>query len=297
MPTIQFRSPVTKPLLRKGTPKPMPPDPRAYDTFRVTQQFDDVDFYHGDGRKHLATDIGNFTCGDTVVAMAPGTAWPLKDKASQLGAPSDALGVKVDHGSGITTEVWHLNRIDIAGGQKVAAGQPIGIVGDTGLGSVCHAHVEAKRNGVKFDPEPLMFGGFVVVGEEPLTPDFVPLAIGTVQAGNNLRAEPNVTSENFYLTSTRTFAVLGVTQGGAYVVGGVAGKEWVCIKGEKVWYIARPLIAITATSEGQEIVGTGGYTADDMAKAKAEGEKLGRIDTKTKAVTEGKAHLARLEAL
>jgi hypothetical protein len=169
MTTITFRSPVQKPLLRAGTPKPVPPDPRAYDTFRITQQFDDQDSYWAaidaaagrTPRTHQATDIGNFTCGDPVVAMAPGVATRVKDNATALGAASDALGVRIDHGSGISTEYWHLARQVVADGQRVAAGQQIGTVGNTGLKAVCHTHIEAKRNGVKFDPEPLMFGGSV----------------------------------------------------------------------------------------------------------------------------------------
>ena len=161
--TLRFRSPVNVPLLRAGTPKPVPPDPRAHDTFRVTQQFDSPDAYHRDGRKHNATDIGNFRCGDPVLAMAPGRARRVKDNATALGAKTDALGIVIDHGHGITTEYWHLNGWTVSDGQMVAAGQQIGIVGRTGLGDVCHVHVEAKRNGIKFDPEPLMFGGSVSV--------------------------------------------------------------------------------------------------------------------------------------
>lgn len=304
MPTLTFRSPVTKPLLRKGTPKPIPPDPRAYDTFRVTQQFADPDSYWAardiaagrPPRSHNATDIGNFTCGDSVVAMAAGTAWPLRDNASALGAPSDALGVRVDHGHGVTTEYWHLNRVDITGGQKVAAGQQLGTVGSTGLGNVCHLHVEAKRDGVRIDPEPLMFGGFLVVGEDDVIPDFTPFATGLVLAGNNLRSEPNTTSDNFYIGSPRSFDVLGYAHGGAYVIGGKAGNEWVCIKGEKVWYIARPLIAITPTPGGAAL-GGGGFTADDLEKARLAGEKVGRADMHTKAVTQAEANLAAVKAL
>lgn len=158
MAILQFRSPVTKPLLRAGTAKPVPPDPRAYETFRVTQTFDSLDGYYK-GVKHNAVDIGNFRCGDPVVAMAPGRAWPVQDSAG-------ALGVKINHGNGVWSEYWHLNRRDVTPGMEVIAGQQIGIVGSTGLGSVCHLHVEVKVDGVRIDPEPLMFGGSLTVGED-----------------------------------------------------------------------------------------------------------------------------------
>lgn len=166
MAVMHFRSPVELPLLRKGTPKPAPPDERAYASFRVTQRFDDRDFYYNDGRLHRATDIGNYGCNQWIVAMADGVAYRVRDNATALGASSDALGVRIDHGRGITTEYWHLNRQDVGNGQPIKAGQRIGIHGSTGLGSVCHCHIEAKRNGERIDPEPLMFGGFLVVPED-----------------------------------------------------------------------------------------------------------------------------------
>lgn len=151
MAKLTFRSPVTKPLLRAGTAKPVPPDPRAYETFRVTQQFGSLDGYFK-GQPHNAVDIGNFRCGDPVVAMLAGQARRVKDEAG-------ALGVILDHGHGITSEYWHLNRQDVSDGESVPAGRQLGIVGSTGLGSVCHLHVEVKVNGERIDPEPLMFGG------------------------------------------------------------------------------------------------------------------------------------------
>jgi hypothetical protein len=230
-----FRSPVTKPLLRKGTPKPVPPDPRAYDTFRVTQQFGDLDAYYKD-RPHSATDIGNFTCGDPVVAMAAGIAYPLKDKATVLGAPSDALGVRVDHGNGIATEYWHLNRIDITSGQRVAQGEQIGIVGDTGLGTVCHVHVEAKRNGVRIDPEPLMFGGSL--GEENDVAS--PFGTGTIGAKINLRAAPSTTAAvNFQTTTPIDVELLEYeANGGAYTVDGQTRKDWFRVRRNDEHWVA-----------------------------------------------------------
>jgi hypothetical protein len=190
VPVLNFRSPVEKPLLRKGTPKPIPPDPRAYDTFRVTQQFSDVDFYHKDGRLHNATDIGNFRCGDPIVAMAPGVAYRVADSAG-------ALGIRINHGHGITSEYWHLNRQDASHGQPVNAGFRIGIVGRTGLGDVCHTHIEVKRDGTRIDPEPLMFGGFLVVEDDVTiptdltrTPNKVGTILGSKAVGIRIRRAP-----------------------------------------------------------------------------------------------------------
>ena len=158
---LQFRSPVTTKLHPHTAPVPPAGE------FRVTQQFLSRDFYWNDGRTHNATDIGNFRCNDPIVAMAPGIARRTWDNATDFGAPNNALGVIIDHGYEVQTEYWHLNGWTIPDvPTAVVAGQQIGILGSTGLGQVCHTHIEAKRRGVKFDPEPLMFGGYVEVGDE-----------------------------------------------------------------------------------------------------------------------------------
>lgn len=161
MTTITFRSPVTIELRRRGQCSP------ATDAFCVTQQFSDPDFYWSkiDPAKaalgHRATDIGNFRCGYPIVAMAAGIARRVQDNAIALGAPNNALGVQIDHGSGVQTAYWHLASWSVADGAQVVAGQEIGKLGKTGLGQVCHTHIEATVNGVRIDPEPLMFGGSI----------------------------------------------------------------------------------------------------------------------------------------
>lgn len=167
MPTLTFRSPVTRALHPKEWDRP-----EGNTDFRVTQQFDDPDFYWSgiDPVKaalgHRATDIGQGFCGGLIVAMQAGRFTRLRDNATALGAPTNALGGRIDHGFGITTEYWHLDGWIAADGALVIPGQPIGFLGKTGLGMVCHCHIEAKRNGVRFDPEPLMFGGSVEAGED-----------------------------------------------------------------------------------------------------------------------------------
>lgn len=161
MPTLTGRSPVMLPLHPKNWTRP----PGVTD-FRITQQFSDPDFYWADGRTHNATDIGQGFCGGVLVAMLAGRARHLRDNASALGAPTDALGVRIECGWGITLEYWHCSRITVAEGAWVQAGQQVAVLGKTGLGNVCHCHIEVKRNGVRFDPEPLMFGGSIQVGED-----------------------------------------------------------------------------------------------------------------------------------
>jgi len=161
MATIAFRSPVNVPLLRFGARKPKPPDPAAHDTFRVTKRSKDPEA-SGPGGKHMAIDIGNFRCGDPVVAMAPGKARPATDQAKGDGAPTNAIGVIIDHGSGVITEYWHFQS-GIKAAKRVEAGDRIGLVGETGNADGCHCHIELKIDGVRVDPEPFAFGKALTV--------------------------------------------------------------------------------------------------------------------------------------
>ena len=178
MTSITFRRPVALPLYRRNTWPYVPPDPRADDAFEITQGFADLDAYWADRdraagrepRTHGAIDMGNYSCGGVVVASAAGVAVRIVDPSRLAGAPTDALGVRIDHGNGVTSEYWHLNGWTIpATPTQVQAGQQIGIVGSTGLGGACHLHFEIKVNGVRIDPEPLAFGAPLVVKEDGLS--------------------------------------------------------------------------------------------------------------------------------
>lgn len=292
MTTIQFRSPVNQPLHRAGQCVP------ASDDFCVTQRFDDPDFYWSHVPNppnplptHRATDIGNFRCGYPIVAMADGVAHRIKDNATDLGAPNDALGVSIDHGGGITTEYWHLASWTIPfGNVPVKAGQELGKLGNTGLGQVCHTHIEAKRNGVRFDPEPLMFGGTVTIGEEEDMglPLGQPFALGRINAGVNLRPDhTTATDEKYTLTGADNFDVLLTEpKGGPYLVDGKTRTDWVLVRrsgdedSEPKW-AAKAFVAIAPTAAGIALVPptTGGFTQADVDRARS----VGFVDAKTKA--------------
>jgi len=96
-------------------------------------------------------DLGNFYCGDRVVAMASGKAAHIQD-------PNGALGISISHGNGYNTEYWHLRRRLIGNGTAVAAGIAIGEVGSTGLDiGGCHLHVVVRDPaGRAVDPWPLL---------------------------------------------------------------------------------------------------------------------------------------------
>lgn len=61
--------------------------------------------------------------------------------------------VILDHGSGVFSLYLHLSRVDVREGQRIGAGQVVGLSGDTGLGVTGpHLHLAVKVNGVNVDP-------------------------------------------------------------------------------------------------------------------------------------------------
>jgi murein DD-endopeptidase MepM/ murein hydrolase activator NlpD len=58
----------------------------------------------------------------------------------------------VDHGRGVMTGYYHLSERLVNAGDAVAAGQPIGSVGSTGLSSGPHLHWDLRIMGVPVDP-------------------------------------------------------------------------------------------------------------------------------------------------
>lgn len=107
---------------------------------RVTQRFGDTDAYFMD-RIHGAIDIGNFHCGDEILAMIPGVAMRISD-------PQGALGIRISHASGAVVEVWHLSGWAIGQWTTVLPGMTIGYLGASGLNiGGCHAHIMYGPNG------------------------------------------------------------------------------------------------------------------------------------------------------
>lgn len=60
--------------------------------------------------------------------------------------------VVIDHGNGYRTLYWHLHRIDVAIGDTVARGQPIGMAGSSGCATGPHLHFGVQYLGRNVDP-------------------------------------------------------------------------------------------------------------------------------------------------
>jgi murein DD-endopeptidase MepM/ murein hydrolase activator NlpD len=58
----------------------------------------------------------------------------------------------IDHGIGVYTGYWHQKESEVSVGQKLAYGELIGYVGNTGLSTGPHLHWEVWVNGTQVDP-------------------------------------------------------------------------------------------------------------------------------------------------
>jgi murein DD-endopeptidase MepM/ murein hydrolase activator NlpD len=65
------------------------------------------------------------------------------------------LTLLVDHGAGLVSQYLHLERMLVAEGESVAAGQPIGRVGSTGRATGPHLHLGLRLFEQRVDPEGL----------------------------------------------------------------------------------------------------------------------------------------------
>jgi murein DD-endopeptidase MepM/ murein hydrolase activator NlpD len=64
--------------------------------------------------------------------------------------------VALDHGLGLITLYFHLDATQVAAGDAVATGQPIGAVGATGRVTGPHLHFAVLLDGARVDPEALL---------------------------------------------------------------------------------------------------------------------------------------------
>ena len=127
--------------------------------FATTSPFGTRRSYNGGpySSYHAGQDFGA-PAGTPIVAPADGTV--------ALAAPLEVRGnaVILDHGRGIFSGYWHMVQLNVEEGQRVAAGDLLGLVGTTGLSTGAHLHWELRVRGVAVDPvqflaEPLLPGG------------------------------------------------------------------------------------------------------------------------------------------
>lgn len=99
------------------------------------------------GRRHAGMDIALRT-GDTIRAVFNG-----KVRYSRFHENGYGELVVVRHDNGLETYNAHLSKRLVKSGDRVVAGQPIGLGGSTGRSSGPHLHFEFRYMGQAFDPE------------------------------------------------------------------------------------------------------------------------------------------------
>lgn len=93
--------------------------------------------------------------GGLDIAAPEGT--PIK--ASQKGVVtfSGKLGgygylIEIRHANGFKTRYGHCSKLLKKKGDRVSRGDPVGLIGSTGLATAAHVHFEIRKNGVPHDP-------------------------------------------------------------------------------------------------------------------------------------------------
>jgi murein DD-endopeptidase MepM/ murein hydrolase activator NlpD len=96
-------------------------------------------------KMHEGVDIGA-PIGNSILAPADGVV-------TFAGAKSGFGNfVQIDHGYGIETIFGHASAVTVKKGQKLARGDRIAIVGNTGYSTGPHVHYEVRVNGTPVDP-------------------------------------------------------------------------------------------------------------------------------------------------
>ncbi len=178
-----------------------------------------------DGHKGTDFALGSpiqMQAGVRVLAAAGGTVTGIRDGMPDTGVsgsdPADLAGrecgngVVIDHGDGWETQYCHMRQGSIVAnkGQKVVAGDPLGMVGQSGQAEFAHVHLSVRRDGAvidPFDPEgavdcsaplistlwaappPYRAGGLLEVGFADHVPDFA-----TIRSGNGATDALSMTS-------------------------------------------------------------------------------------------------------
>ncbi|MFK7938370.1 MAG: M23 family metallopeptidase [Roseovarius sp.] len=118
---------------------------------------------------HRGTDIVlqdfiMMNAGTDVLAAAPGTVAATRDGMEDVAvtdATRDAIAgkecgnaVRIDHGDGWQTLYCHLKRgsVSVRQGDRVAAGDTLGLIGLSGLTNIPHLHISVLKDGALVDP-------------------------------------------------------------------------------------------------------------------------------------------------
>jgi murein DD-endopeptidase MepM/ murein hydrolase activator NlpD len=169
-PTVEPQITATPSLVPSPTPSPTPDGALAADHFWLTRPFvapdnDVVDRYYpyssrGGGTMaiHHGVELVN-SIGTTIHAAAPGTVVVAGDDSRQVyGARTDYYGLLVVEqldqtldGQPVYVLYGHLSQVDVAVGDRLNTGNPLGLVGMTGAATGPHLHLEVRVGANDYD--------------------------------------------------------------------------------------------------------------------------------------------------
>ncbi|QGX97379.1 M23 family metallopeptidase [Roseovarius faecimaris] len=116
------------------------------------------------GTDIVLRDFAMISAGVAVRAAAPGVVSAMRDGMEDVAVTAETRAeiskqgcgnaVRIDHGDGWQTLYCHLKKGSVAvrSGDRVDAGQQIGLVGLSGLTNIPHLHIGVLRDGVVIDP-------------------------------------------------------------------------------------------------------------------------------------------------
>jgi len=113
---------------------------------------------YGVHRNYNSGQYYSFHTGQDFAAPGGSPVLAPADGIVALAEPLTVRGISVilDHGAGLFTGYWHLQEALVVPGEKVQAGDPIGLVGTTGRSTGEHLHWELRVYGVAVDPMPFL---------------------------------------------------------------------------------------------------------------------------------------------
>ncbi|HPJ70423.1 MAG TPA: M23 family metallopeptidase [Candidatus Mcinerneyibacteriales bacterium] len=125
--------------------------PRGFDLpvgGRVTSPFGVIRSYNGRGYRtyHTGADIGGNPAGTPVTAPLGGEVLCAEDFYAR------GLTVILDHGCGVKSLYYHLDRLEVKTGESVSPGDVLGDVGTTGFSTGPHLHWDVRVNGIPVNP-------------------------------------------------------------------------------------------------------------------------------------------------
>lgn len=123
--------------------------------YKVTSPFGQR-ILNGQTDDHKGIDVVGIT-NKTITAVAPGVVGAstiITDRSNRTWEWGNY--VRIDGDDGLSYYYCHMDRRLVVPGQRVKAGDHIGIEGNTGYSFGRHCHFEVRRNGVSINPAPVL---------------------------------------------------------------------------------------------------------------------------------------------